>query len=268
MRPPYQYASFVQDTITDPRQIPDVRVFVGFLGTSSRSTSNAVTDLIVANAETTSARVADAQERVKGMRAVAEAARNAVAAAAGGGGGAANAATAVAAAAKGAVPAAAGAEQDGANIVDAAAAGSVAAAGGRANEAEAAEFVARAAEAAVVPDDAMWDALSRLRSVNEARRERWLRLYFTLDFKEYVDVREADIVYNESTSSALLQRQASILWVRSDAEIWYVRTHSQPVQASDFLRGSLTQGQQPVVRPVLARDIGIQDDPPSWSGPC
>lgn len=275
MRPPLQFASFVKDIASDPCQIPDVRVFVGFLGRSCRGTSSPVADAIAANAESLSETLmANAQARYAGMVAAAEAARNAVAGAvvanqvAADRAAAANAVAAAATDAVNAIPDDAAARKAGANVVAAAAHHIVGDAGALPTVGEAAERVASEAEAAAVPDDAILNAYDRLLTINKVRRERWLRLYFTLDLKEYVDVREADIVYNERTSSQLLQRQATILWVRSDAEIWHVRMHSHPVAATDFLRGRLAQSDQPVIRPVIARDIGVQEDPPSWGGAC
>jgi hypothetical protein len=97
---------------------------------------------------------------------------------------------------------------------------------------------------------------------------KWVRLYSTLDFTDFIEVKWEDVVYHKKSTAAALPIEGTILWVRSDAKIWHTRVNSRSVIAGEFLRGSITDQQLSIAQPVLAGGPTSLIDTPSWGGPC
>ena len=96
----------------------------------------------------------------------------------------------------------------------------------------------------------------------------WVRLYRTLDFVDFIEVKWENVLYHKKSTAALLPIEGTILWVRSDATIWYSQAQSGSMTASDFLHGPIAQATLPSAGQNLAGGPAPLVDTPSWGHPC
>ncbi|CAN5520459.1 hypothetical protein BH23CHL2_BH23CHL2_28440 [soil metagenome] len=96
----------------------------------------------------------------------------------------------------------------------------------------------------------------------------WVRLYRTLDFTDFIEVKWEDVVYLKKSTAALLPIEGTILWVQNDATVWHAQVNSRSATASDFMRGPIAEQQLSTVQQTLSGGAATLVDTPSWGGPC
>jgi len=97
---------------------------------------------------------------------------------------------------------------------------------------------------------------------------KWVRLYRTLDFVDFIEVEWEHVIYHKKSTAAVLPIEGTILWVRNDATIWHSLSRAQSVTASDFLRGPIADQQLATAQQNLASGQVAIVDTPSWGSPC
>ena len=77
-----------------------------------------------------------------------------------------------------------------------------------------------------------------------SRGDGYWRLYLTLQFDEYVDIRKTDVAGSRPipNDSSPLGRIA--IWMPIDAEVYYTRVDARSLQAS-FLQGEIARAHAP-----------------------
>lgn len=97
---------------------------------------------------------------------------------------------------------------------------------------------------------------------------KWVRLYRTLDFVDFIEVEWKNVLYHKKSTAALLPIEGTILWVSINATIWSSQVRSGSMTAGDFLQGPVTQTALPSAGQNLPGGPVALVDTPSWGNPC
>lgn len=74
--------------------------------------------------------------------------------------------------------------------------------------------------------------------LGKSAREGYWRVYLNLEFSEYLEVAEKDILHSERLGGEDTTASGSWVWVKQDAQLDHVRTRPRQAQA-EFLRGDI-----------------------------
>ena len=80
--------------------------------------------------------------------------------------------------------------------------------------------------------------------LGKSPKDGYRRLYFTTEFNEYAEFREADVLHREPMGKELppfVGLESTRLWVKPNAQVTHTLIESRQVQAS-FLRGDIETG--------------------------
>lgn len=120
------------------------------------------------------------------------------------------------------------------------------------------------ADAAEVPDAKMFVGL-----LGASAQEGYWRLYFSTDVKDYIEIRDEDILLSKSLKTEENPLGGTAVWIRSGADLEVNRLSTSETGDADFLTGRITarflQGAGPsgfAVGGVFVGGGGIKSVPP------
>lgn len=94
------------------------------------------------------------------------------------------------------------------------------------------ELVPNAAE---LPDAKMFVGL-----LGTGAEEGYWRLYFSTDLKDYVEIRDEDILLTKSLKTVENPLGGTAVWIRSEADLQVKRRSTAETGGADFLTGRIT----------------------------
>ena len=112
--------------------------------------------------------------------------------------------------------------------------------------------------------------------IGKTDKDNSVRLYFNLNFDEFVDIPRDSILHAANASEDVLPFGGTYLWVKKDEHITHIRIESTKQQAK-FLQGSISKGlvgPSPAPPSSMIRDRephtqGLECRPSrEWGGPC
>jgi hypothetical protein len=103
----------------------------------------------------------------------------------------------------------------------------------------------------IVKDSGYGNATLLVGYIGKTDKDNNVRLYFNLNFDEYVDVPRESILHSANAPEDVLPFGGTYLWVKKDEHITYVRVESTKQQAK-FLQGTISRGLVSPPEPVPA----------------
>jgi hypothetical protein len=94
------------------------------------------------------------------------------------------------------------------------------------------------------PSESAVPAIALEGLLGRSPKDGYRRLYFTIEFKEYAEFREEDVLHREPMEKEhppFVGLESTRLWVKPNAQVTHTRTESRQVQAS-FLTGDIETG--------------------------